>query len=214
MKTYSEKMELFKRAGLYFVTSSEFSDRPTLEIIEEALSSGVKLFQLREKNISKKELFALGLEARKLASKYNAIFIMNDHLDVALAVKADGVHLGQDDIPLDAARCLPGKDFIIGVSTHNREEIEEAQKLKPSYINIGPVFATQTKQHLQHVGLDDLEELVGYATVPFTFMGGIKEHNVANLKRFNPAAVAMVTEITRAHNIGEKVQKLFGLIGY
>jgi len=206
------KMEIFKRAGIYLVTSSELSNRPTEEIIEQFLQAGGKLFQLREKKLSEKEFYELGLKAKKLSDKYDAAFIVNDNVEQALKLKADGVHLGQDDMSIKEARKMLGPSFIIGASTHNVDEVIKAQADGADYINIGPVFPTNTKLHMQALGIDGVATILPSVKIPFTFMGGIKEDNLHLLKKFNPAAVAMVTEITRAENVLLRVRSLLKLV--
>ena len=202
------KMEIFRKAGLYLVTSTELSNVPTLELIEIFLKAGGRLFQLREKTFSREQLIETGLRAKELADTYDAVFIVNDHVDVALAVGADGVHLGQDDMTVSAARELLGKNMIIGVSTHNIKEAVLAQEHGADYINIGPVFPTNTKEHLLALGLEGVESILSSVHIPFTFMGGIKEDNIKPLLGYKPAALAMVTEITKAVDIEGKVERL------
>ena len=202
------KMEIFKKAGIYLVTSTELSTLPTLELIEIFLKSGGRLFQLREKTFSKKQLIETGQRAKELADTYDAVFIVNDHVDVALAVGADGVHLGQEDLSVHKARQLLGPNRIVGVSTHNIEEALLAQEQGVDYINVGPVFPTQTKEHLSAMGLAGVENILSSVHIPFTFMGGIKEDNIKLLLRYKPAALAMVAEITKAVDIEDKVERL------
>ena len=194
-------MEIFKSAGLYLVTSTELSDRPTLEIIERSLKAGCRLFQLREKTLTKAQYKELAFQARTLAHEYNAIFIVNDHVDIALDVGADGVHLGQDDMSVSEARKILGDEYIIGVSTHNIEEVTKAQNEGADYINIGPVFPTKTKPDAVSLGLDGIRQILPYVKIPFTFMGGIKLENVDSLKAFKPAAVAVITGLTRSSSL-------------
>jgi len=192
---------MFRNARLYLVTSTELSDAPTLQILNEALRAGCKLFQLREKTLIKSEYAELALLVRSMANKYDALFIVNDYVDVAKEVNADGVHLGQDDISVVEARKILGDDFIIGVSTHNIEEAVKAQKDGADYINIGPVFPTNTKPFAKSLGLEGVKEILPYVHIPFTFMGGIKLDNVESLKPFKPAAVAVITELTRSKRL-------------
>jgi len=200
-----KKIEAFKSAGLYLVTSQELSIYPTLHIIEESLKAGCRLFQLREKTLTKAQYKELALQARTLADRYNAIFIVNDHVDVALEAGADGVHLGQDDMGVKDARKILGDGFIIGVSTHNIQEVTKAQDEGADYINIGPVFPTKTKPDAQSLGLDGLKEILPYIMIPFTFMGGIKLDNLEKLKPFKPSAVAMITELTMSNPLQASV---------
>lgn len=212
MNNKMQKMDILKNAGLYLVTSSEYSTRSTLETIEIALQSGCKLFQLREKNLSRKDFYDLAVQAKKIADKYNAVFIINDYIDVAFHVGADGVHLGQNDFSVSLAKEMFGERLIIGASTHNKEEIIKAQQDGADYINIGPVFPTDTKKLTNCISKDGVCELLPYVKIPFTLMGGIKESNIKDLKIFKPAAFAMVTEITMAANIKIKINNLFNSI--
>ena len=198
LRDKKNRMQVFSNAGLYLVTSSELSNYPTLQVIEEVLQKGCRLFQLREKTLSKDDYKELAIRAKELAFKYNALFIVNDHVDVAVEVGADGVHLGQEDMNVHDARTLLGPECIIGVSTHNVEEILKAQSDGADYINVGPVFPTNTKPLATFLGVEGVKELLPYIKIPFTFMGGIKCDNVKELKPFKPAAVAMITEITKA----------------
>lgn len=196
---HAERMQRFTSAGIYFVTSQSMSEgRSTLEIIEAALRGGIRLVQLREKDLSREEYLALASEARELTSRANAILMMNDYIDVALEVNADGVHLGQDDMDIDEARKL-GPDLIIGSSTHNIEEAVEAEALGASYINIGPIFPTNTKLWTDdYLGLELLTEISSHVNIPFTVMGGIKEHHIPDLKSVGANTIALVTAITAA----------------
>ena len=148
------------------------------------------------------------MHSRIIADRYDAVFIVNDDVELALAVGADGVHLGQEDLSVVAARKLLGKNAIIGVSTHNIEEAVAAQEHGADYINIGPVFPTQTKEHLSALGVSGIGNILAHVHIPFTFMGGIKEENMEQLLRYRPAALAMVTEITKAVEIEDKVLRL------
>lgn len=197
----TKKMQKFRSAKLYLVTSTELSNAPTLQILNEALRAGLKLFQLREKTLIKSEYKELALLVRSMANKYDALFIVNDHVDVAKEVCADGVHLGQDDMSVKEARKLLGDEFIIGVSTHNVEEAVKAQNEGADYINIGPVFATNTKPFASSLGIQGIKEILPHVKIPFTFMGGIKLENVEELKPFKPAAVAVITELTRSSRL-------------
>lgn len=208
-----QKLKILSKAGLYLVSSLELSNYPSLYVIEEFLKAGGRLFQLREKTLSKRELYDLALSARKLADIYGAVFIVNDHVDLALASLADGIHLGQEDLPLKEARRLLGPESIIGISTHNIVEAKEAKEGGADYINIGPVFATQTKVHAQTIRPEEISlifDLLG--GMPFTLMGGIKESNILEVLKYKPSALAMITEITRAKNINAKVKDLLSKI--
>lgn len=208
------KLDIFNNAGIYLVTSSEHSNYDTLDLLENCLKAGVKLIQLREKTLKHSQLYNLAKKVKAKCSKYGALLIINDYIDIALSVGADGVHLGQDDLPCVEARKLLGKNYIIGVSTHNVDEIVKAQNDGATYLNIGPVFKTNTKEHFDNIGISGLTSLVSYVKIPYTLMGGIKEDNIKELREFNPSAFAFVTEITKSKNIDKKIKNLFGLIKY
>jgi len=208
----NEKIKILKEAKIYLVTSSEHSKLSTLDTVKIALDNGISLIQLREKKLTNKELFYLAYEVKKLCEKYNAILIINDFIDIMLAVEADGVHLGQDDLPCSIAKKILKEDYIIGVSTHNIKEALLAQNAGATYINIGPIFNTNTKNTCKPIGIENLEEILRIVKIPYTFMGGININNISLLKKFRPNAFAMITEITKAYNIGEKIEKLFKLI--
>ena len=130
------RMEKFRKADLYLVITEEFTaGRGTLRVLEEAADAGIRLVQLREKNITKKELFRLAEQFRRICDRYDITMIMNDHVDIALLTGADGVHLGQDDLPLkEAVEFAP--DLIIGRSTHSREQAFEAEAQGAAYLNL------------------------------------------------------------------------------
>jgi len=199
--------------GIYSVITEKFcSNGSSVKTLEKVLKGGVKMVQLREKEYHKGRILKMALEFRKLTDKYKSLLIINDHIDIALLCKADGVHLGQDDIPCKEAKKLaPG--LIIGVSTHNMKEALQAQKDGADYINIGPIFETKTKENLMApLGIETLKKISKKINIPYTVMGGIKEHHIPQLAKAGAKRIAMVTEITRADNITAKVKSLQGII--
>jgi len=211
--TLKQRMEIFKSAGLYFVTSEVMSNgRSTLDIVDSALAAGVKLIQLREKDKTKSEFYNLAVEARKRTLEYGALLIINDYLDVAMAVGADGVHLGQDDLPVDVAVTL-APNMIVGTSTHDVLEAEIAEKQGCSYLNIGPIYPTNTKNWQdEYLGLDGLDEIAQIVSVPFTVMGGIKKHHISELKKHGANIIALVTAVTAAENPKMAAKELLNMI--
>lgn len=206
-------MARFKRAGLYLVTSQAFSHgRSTPEIVKAALAGGARLIQLREKDMPLAQLAALATEIRTMTRKAGALLIINDRLDIALAVGADGVHLGQDDLPLAFAR-QAAPDLIIGASTHSIQEALSARQAGASYINIGPIFPTRTKT-VAHafLGLEGLKKIAPNVKIPFTVMGGIKAAHIPGLLKAGAGIIAVVTAITAAANPREETKKLLELI--
>ena len=199
----------FNNIDIYPVISSEFcSGRSSIEVLRAVADGGAKIVQLREKHLPKDEILELACEYRRITSEYDMLLIMNDHVDIALKVEADGVHLGQDDCALRKAKKLaPG--IIIGISTHNKQEVIEAQKSGADYINIGPIYTTQTKSlPFPALGTETLNILTPLLDIPFTVMGGIKEHHLTKLISLGATRIAMVTEITQAENITQRVCEL------
>jgi len=199
---------------LYFVTDGALNaGRTKLEVIAAALRGGARLIQFRDKSLSNEDFEAEAREALALCRSYGATFIVNDHVATAARIGADGVHLGQDDMsPLEARRIL-GPDAIIGLSTHDEAEVLAAQDLPVSNINIGPMFATSTKEHLHHLGLEEVLRLSTLTRHPWTTMGGIKAHHLPELFAAGVKTVSMVTEISLAEDVEARTRELLGGIG-
>jgi len=206
-------MDRFRDAGLYFVTSEGMSrGRATLDIVRAALAGGVRLIQLREKEMSIRHLLDLARSVRVLTADSGAFLIINDHIDVALSIGADGVHLGQRDFPVaDARKIAP--DFIIGASSHSVEEARAAEAEGASYVNIGPLFPTQTKQWNDNfLGLEGLKRIAPAVNIPFTVMGGIKKCHIPDLIAAGAETIALVTAVTAAQDPKRAAQELLQTI--
>ena len=210
---HRERLRAFLQADLYLVTSQDMScGRSTVEVVDIALAAGVRLVQLREKGLAGPELRGLAEEVRDLTSKAGAVLIINDSVELALAVGADGVHLGQQDCPVAEAR-IAAPDLLVGASTHSVEEARKAEQDGASYINIGPVFRTQTKSwDDEFLGLDGVRRIGNEVEVPFTVMGGIKEEHIPDLIAAGAAAIAVVTAVTAAEHPGEAAESLLSTI--
>jgi thiamine-phosphate pyrophosphorylase len=208
----AERLAAFRDIDIYPVISSEFTnDRPVLEVLTAVAHGGAKVVQLREKNKTKADIYELALKYREITTAYNMLLIINDHLDIALACGADGVHLGQDDLPLTAAAAVCGEVFL-GCSTHDPEEAERAVLEGADYINIGPIYPTGTKAvACGAVGIKMLDKIVPGLGIPFSVMGGIKAKNIPDLLAAGATRIAMVTEITQAEDITAKVKELRSL---
>lgn len=206
-------MQKFQKAGVYLVTSGNMSaGRGTLEIVKSALAGGISLIQLREKDLSRADFTSMAAGARRMTADAGALLIINDMLDVALEIGADGVHLGLGDFPVSEARKL-APELIIGASTHSVEEALAAQEAGASYINIGPLFPTKTKEwKSEFLGMDGLKRISEVARIPFTVMGGIKKHHIPELKAAGAGIVAVVTEITAADDPEQAARALLSLM--
>ncbi len=200
---HNHRMQRFRNAGLYLVTSSEHSaGRSTETIVQSSLEAGVRLVQLREKTMSVRHLTELAQRLRTMTDRYDALLIINDRVDIALAVGADGVHLGTDDLPLAAARRL-GPDLIVGASSHNVTEAVAAQRDGASYVNIGPLFPTGTKSwNDEFLGTEGLRRIAPLVNIPFTVMGGIKDRHIPDLLAAGARTIAVVTAVTAAPDPG------------
>jgi thiamine-phosphate pyrophosphorylase len=198
----AQRMALFDEADLYVVITEEFcAGRSSLEVLSKALDGGARLVQLREKTMADMALFRLALKFRELCSEKNALLIIDDRVDVALAAGADGVHLGQDDLPIDAAKDL-APELILGSSTHSLEEALSAQAAGASYVNIGPIFSTQTKAtSVGALGPGILDVITPHLTIPWTVMGGIKAANIDLVLERGAKRAAVVTAVTAADDV-------------
>jgi thiamine-phosphate pyrophosphorylase len=186
--------------GLYLVTcEAMLADGTLLPFLDNALAAGVRIVQLRSKLASMEQLRAAGAEIRRLTRAHNSLFIVNDHVDLAAELEADGVHLGQTDTLPEEARRILGPNAIVGLSTHNENQILEAADRPVDYIGVGPVFATTTKT--------DAEPQVGTALVrwararsacPFVAIGGITLQNVAEVLQAGARDVAVISAISRS----------------
>jgi thiamine-phosphate pyrophosphorylase len=209
MRTISERLDIFRSSELYPVVSSEFClGRDVCSIVADIAAAGAKIVQIREKNLSDSSMFELVKKCREITDRSGMLLIVDDRVDIAMAAGADGVHLGQEDFPLTEAKKL-APEMLFGVSTHNAEEIRRALSDNCGYLNIGPMFPTRTKSvACGALGLEKIEELVPMVTCPFSVMGGIKEHHLEMLCARGFRHIAMVTEITQAPDVCQKVKQL------
>jgi thiamine-phosphate pyrophosphorylase len=207
--TREARRRLFQQVDIYPVTCEELSQgRSNLEVLEAVIQGGARIIQLREKEYPKKDLFHMALKFREMTARAGVLLIINDHVDIALGVEADGVHLGQDDLPVQVARKL-APDLLIGASTHSLEQALQAEKDGADYINIGPIFSTKTKEGVERfLGPEAIATISPHVEVDFTVMGGINEANIDQVLAQGARRVAVVTAITRAADIAAKVRSL------
>ena len=195
---HAQRLTRFNQADLYVVITGAFcAGRPALDILDQTLAAGVKLVQMREKEMSGRALYQLAREFRRRTEAAGALLIIDDRLGLALASDADGVHLGQEDLPLKAARRI-APELIIGASTHALEEALAAQDEGASYVNIGPIFATQTKPGVIPLGVEAIDRIAPRLKIPWTTMGGITRENISQVVARGAKHPAVMSAVTAA----------------
>ncbi|HIF9312285.1 TPA: thiamine phosphate synthase [Photobacterium damselae] len=194
---------------LYLVTD-ENQDIETLKfVIKEAIAGGVTMVQLREKHGNVQEFIHRALVVKALLINTGIPLIINDRVDVALAVDADGIHLGQSDMPAAIARRLLGEDKIIGLSVENSQQLDEAQNLPIDYIGLSAIYPTQTKTDtVYYWGIDGLKQAVETTSLPIVAIGGINDKNISNVSATKVAGIAFVSAIAHAKSPKEACIKL------
>ncbi|BFU91850.1 MAG: Thiamine-phosphate synthase [Nitrospira sp.] len=194
-------------AGLYVILDpSVCSDRPLLDVLKASATAGAKIFQYRNKTVSMKAAYAEALLLGKAAHELGVLFIINDRCDLALAVDADGVHLGQGDLPLDLARKVMGPDKLIGISTHSREQVTAATAGGPNYLGFGPIFTPGSKlDHDPVVGLQGLRAIRPVTALPIFAIGGITADRTEEVIRAGADGVAVISAILKAPDISQAV---------
>jgi len=167
--------------------------------IETAIDGGIRLIQYRDKSGQRGQIYEYAERLRALSRRSNVSLIINDEVDIAMAVKADGVHLGQDDFPVAEARALLGEQAIIGLSTHNLNEALDAEKEAVDYIGFGPIFSTETKQSERlPLGIEAIRALCAKVTLPVYAIGGIQESDVQSILSAGAAGVAVASALAGA----------------
>ena len=182
---------------LYLVTDrTQTRGRELLSVLEQALEGGVKAIQLREKDLGGKALFDLAEQTRELCDRYDALLLINDRIDVALAVDAAGVQLNKTSLPISAARALLGAQKLIGASTHSLDEARQAQSSGVDFVLFGPVYFTPSKASFgAPQGLDALKKIVANLRVPVYAIGGIKPENIIDVHSVGVRGVALISAI-------------------
>lgn len=194
-------------SDLYLIVDPSVSpDRPLGDALTLSAKAGIRIVQYRNKTASMKEAYAEALPLRKLAAELGVLFIVNDRCDLAVAVDADGVHLGQGDLPLDLARKVMGPDKLIGISTHNPDQVRAASAGKPDYLGFGPIFKPGSKQdHDPVVGIEGLRAIRALTWLPVFAIGGITVENVGEVMKAGANGVAVISAILKAPDITQAV---------
>ncbi|GFI41171.1 thiamine-phosphate synthase [Thomasclavelia cocleata] len=198
---------------LYLVTDRKWlNGRKLTDDLEKAILGGVTTIQLREKNLSNEEFISIAKDVKKVCQKYHIPLIINDNLEVALAINSDGIHIGQNDIPASIVRKQIGPDKILGVSVHNLKEAFQAKIDGADYVGVGAIFSTETKNDATNVTLDSLKKICDNIDLPVVAIGGINLDNISKLKDINIAGIAVVSAIMKANDItaasGQLVREL------
>lgn len=197
--------------SLYLVTDKSDDVEKFLNTIEEAIKGGVTVVQIREKTAETLDFYNLALKVKEITTKYGVPLIINDRVDVALAIDADGVHVGQSDMPCDVTRKLIGEEKILGVSAATIDEAKKAQDDGADYIGSGAVFPTATKDDAPSITKKDLKEIVESIDIPVVAIGGITLENANELKDTGIAGLSVVSAIMSADNPKKSSQELLNI---
>ena len=197
--------------SLYLVTDNSDDVEKFLNTIEEAIKGGVSVVQIREKTTDTLEFYNLALQVKEITTKYNVPLIINDRVDVALAIDADGVHVGQSDMPCDITRKLIGEDKILGVSAATIEEAKKAERDGADYIGTGAVFPNKTKDDAPSITKEDLKEITESINIPTVAIGGITLENASQLKDTGIAGLSVVSAIMSSDNPKKSSEELLNI---
>ncbi len=187
--------------SLYLVTDRRNkSEEEFLKVIEESIKGGTSIIQVREKNINTLNFYNISKKVKEITKKYNVPLIINDRIDITLAIDADGVHIGQEDMPVKIARKLIGHDKILGVSAHNLKEAKKAEKDGADYLGVGSIFSTSTKEDANNVSIDTLKNITKTVNIPTVAIGGINLNNAIELKSTQINGFSVVSAIMNSKN--------------
>ncbi len=198
MHTAAERRARLGRARLYLISGAAPGGRPLADVLGPALAGGVDVFQLRDKHADDDAVLAAAAVARELCDSAGALFVLNDRPDLAGRAGADGVHVGQDDVPVAHARELAGAEVLVGLSTHSPQQVDAAHAARADYIGVGPVHATPTKPGRPPVGLDLVHYAAANATLPWFAIGGVDEHTIHSVLAAGATRVAVVRCVAEA----------------
>ncbi|WP_258833229.1 thiamine phosphate synthase [Peribacillus frigoritolerans] len=198
--------------SLYLVTEESIAIEELTKIIAESVSGGVSIVQLREKNNSSLSFYKKASALKQLLNELSIPLIINDRVDIALAVGADGIHIGQDDLPLPVVKKMVPEDMIVGVSVSTLEEALEAERNGADYIGVGSVFPTKTKQDATLMALEDLGEICRSVSIPAVAIGGITADNMSPLSNSGLSGTAVVSAIMNADNPKTASESLLKII--
>jgi thiamine-phosphate pyrophosphorylase len=194
---------------LYLITDRKVATKPLSEAVRLALKGGVKAVQLREKDLPVRELLGLARELRSITREYGAKLIINDRVDVAMIVGADGVHLGHTSMPVEAVRKIVGRDMLIGVSTHNMDEAKAAQAGGADFITFGPIFETPSKVNYgKPVGVDAIKRLKSGVNIQIFALGGINSGVIGNILDAGAHGISVISAVLGANDIRKAAESM------
>lgn len=211
-KGFSRKSSLLKEIDFYLVTDSTLSKKGTLSDVREAVESGCRIVQYREKDKSTKEMVEEASEIKRICNG-RAIFIVNDRIDIALAVDANGVHIGQDDMPIEMTRKLLGEDKIIGLSVNDREEAVLAEKAGADYVGLGPIFDTATKKDAgDGIGPLKIREVKDAIKLPVVAIGGINKENCKSVLQNGADSLVAISAVVCSDDVKKETKYFIDII--
>lgn len=203
-----------KISGLYFVTDSNLTSQGIFSDVKQVIEAGCRMVQYREKEKSTAEKLEEAKEIAALCREHDVLFLINNDVDVALAVNADGVHLGQQDMPIAIARKLLEEGKIIGVTVHTLEEALQAEKQGADYVSVSPIFETKTKPDAgKPAGIELIKEVKEGVKLPIVAIGGINEENLQQVLEAGADSVAVISVIVCSENPGETANRMIKKIG-
>jgi len=207
------RREQLRAAGVYLVTEEALSGaRTSEEIAMAALAAGIRIIQVRDKEGTARRALAIALALRAVTRERGALLLVNDRLDLALAAEADGVHLGQDDLPVATARAILGPDVLIGLSITDPEQLEAPDVREADYLGVGAVFPTNSKSDARYTGLEPGGAPGGGSALPIVAIGGITVENAAAAVRAGADVLAVISAITAAPDPGSAARRLLEVV--
>ncbi len=206
------KKDLLAEIDFYLVTESRLSKKGNLFDVKDADASGSRIVHYREKNNSTKEMIAEALQIKTICSD-DAIFLVNDRIDVALAVDADGVHIGQDDMPIDIARAILGAGKIIGLTVHDIDEAIEAEKSGADYVGLSPIFDTATKSDAgKGIGTERIRDVKNAVNIPIVAIGGINKKNCKNVIENGADSLVAISSVVCSDDVKRETKEFIAII--
>lgn len=204
------KEQIRKAMLLYAVTDQSWlkEDETLLDVVKEVVKSGATFLQIREKDLCEADFEVEAKKLKDICKEYNVPYVVNDNVEVAIKIDADGVHVGQSDIKGRDIRAMIGEDKILGISAGTVEEAVAAEKAGADYIGVGAIFGTSTKKNARNMTMDRLKEIVSSVNIPVVAIGGINAFNMSELKGCGIDGVAVVSAIFAAENPGQATKEL------